>query len=79
MKTIDTTLRQLSHDIHMSGFEVKILIGAIVDKIDGIDAEPTSASVLEIVDAINCFASCALRNLDQILSLNQQVSVKVSA
>jgi hypothetical protein len=55
-----SAIRQQAFDIDHQVGDIEILIAAIFDKIDGmLDQTPAG---MEAVNAINCFAICALRN-----------------
>lgn len=72
------SVRQLSFDIDNSANEVQILLGAIFEKMDTLGENlsamgPTQGTVLEAIRAVNCFASCALRGVSDILEQNERV------
>lgn len=54
-------IRQQAFDIDRQAGDIAILIAAVFDKID--DMLGQSPVGMEAVNAINCFATCALRNV----------------
>ena len=70
-------IRQQVGDIEHQAGDVAILMAAVFEKIDGMhDQTPRG---LEAINAINCFATCALRNValiktavDTILNLARE-------
>jgi hypothetical protein len=64
-------VRQQSHDIEGQIFDAKILIEAIFNEIDGM--HDLSPAAMHRVNVINCFATCALRNLTLVAAANNNV------
>lgn len=56
---VDAIRQQVSDLEHQAG-DVEILMAAIFDKLDGMSGHTPSG--LDAINAINCFATCALRN-----------------
>jgi hypothetical protein len=69
--TLTEGVRRQSHDIEGQIFDAKILIEAIFNEIDGM--HDLSPSALHRVNVINCFATCALRNLNLVAAANNNV------
>ena len=64
-------VRQQSHDIEGQIVDARILIEAIFHEIDGMHDLPPAA--MHRVNVINCFATCALRNLTLVAAANNNV------
>lgn len=64
-------VRRQSHDIEGQIFDARILIEAIFNEIDGMHDLPPAA--MHRVNVINCFATCALRNLTLVAAANNNV------
>lgn len=69
--TCITELRQQSFDIESATADAVILVDAIFDTIDDVGTVPEALQ--RSVSAINCFATCAMRNLVLIAEANRKV------
>jgi hypothetical protein len=65
-------------DVEARARDLNVLLQAILDKLDGTNARD-SEGVLSAMDAINCFTTCAQRNVALIQDLNEQMTVALSA
>ena len=54
-------VRQQVSDTELQAGDVEILIAAVFDKLDGMSGHAPHG--LEAINAINCFATCVLRNV----------------
>lgn len=77
-QTTYVRVQQMAFDIDMSAGEAKILLTAIFEKLDcmleNISAlGEVSDTVMNAVNAVNCFVSCAARKVSDIQASNMQV------
>jgi hypothetical protein len=69
-------IRQRAQDINAQAGDIEILLSSIFDKLDSMaDLAPAAA---EAVGAINCFATCALRNVALIKEANTDILLLTS-
>ncbi|MCE3605848.1 hypothetical protein LXA47_19895 [Massilia sp. P8910] len=69
--SISGAVHQQSQDIETQILDAKILIEAIFTAVDGMHG--LSSKAMHSVNMINCFATCALRNMELATQANSAV------
>ncbi|ATQ78306.1 hypothetical protein CR152_30190 [Massilia violaceinigra] len=70
-QSIASDVHQQSQDIETQILDAKILIEAIFSTIDRMHG--LSSAAMHSINTINCFATCALRNLELVAEANSAV------
>lgn len=71
MNATTTSVRQLAFDIEETSGDIKILVSHIFEKIDNVGH--VTGEAFESVKAINCFATCLLRLVDDVTASNERI------